>query len=248
MSEQTHYREPGWFTRNVFNKSVAGLTRMGVSVLGSRVLEVRGRTTGEIRHTPVNLLELDGREYLVSPRGNARVGPQRARRGRARSAGRPSPAPLSGDRAGRRREGPGAPRLSQAVEVRGGCLLRWGRTRLRRRWPPRGRRQAPGVRARAELTTSATARLRYRGSVRGEPVWCPTDSPVDPRAGGSRSKARESRWRPRRQLVGAVDAAVVVGAAAGAVVLVGTAGGGLTANCVPVTTVTCAPSTTLVGS
>jgi deazaflavin-dependent oxidoreductase (nitroreductase family) len=41
-----------------------------VSVLGSRVLEVRGRTTGEVRHTPVNLLELDGREYLVSPRGN----------------------------------------------------------------------------------------------------------------------------------------------------------------------------------
>ena len=71
MSEQTHYREPGWFTRNVLNKSVTGLSRMGVSVLGSRVLEVRGRTTGEIRQTPVNLLELDGREYLVSPRGNA---------------------------------------------------------------------------------------------------------------------------------------------------------------------------------
>jgi deazaflavin-dependent oxidoreductase (nitroreductase family) len=71
MSEQTHYREPGWFTRNVFNKSVAGLTRMGVSVMGSRVLEVRGRTTGEVRHTPVNLLTLDGREYLVSPRGNS---------------------------------------------------------------------------------------------------------------------------------------------------------------------------------
>jgi deazaflavin-dependent oxidoreductase (nitroreductase family) len=71
MSEQAHYREPGWFTRNVFNKSVAGLTRMGVSVLGSRVLEVRGRRSGEMRHTPVNLLELEGREYLVSPRGNA---------------------------------------------------------------------------------------------------------------------------------------------------------------------------------
>jgi deazaflavin-dependent oxidoreductase (nitroreductase family) len=70
MSEQTHYREPGWFTKNVFNKSVAGLTRMGVSVLGSRVLEVRGRSTGEMRRTPVNLLVLDGHEYLVSPRGN----------------------------------------------------------------------------------------------------------------------------------------------------------------------------------
>ena len=40
-----------------------------MSVWGSRVLEVRGRTTGEARRVPVNLLQLDGREYLVSPRG-----------------------------------------------------------------------------------------------------------------------------------------------------------------------------------
>ena len=53
---------------------------------------------------------------------------------------------------------------------------------------------------------------------------------------------------PEAVVVGAADAAVVVGAAAGAVVLVGTAGGGLTANCEPVTTVTCAPSTTSAGS
>jgi deazaflavin-dependent oxidoreductase (nitroreductase family) len=49
---------------------VAGLTRLGVSVLGSRVLEVPGRKTGEPRRVPVNLLTIDGREYLVSPRGN----------------------------------------------------------------------------------------------------------------------------------------------------------------------------------
>ncbi|MGH9106557.1 MAG: nitroreductase family deazaflavin-dependent oxidoreductase [Acidimicrobiales bacterium] len=64
-----HYKKPGWFTRNVFNKTVAGLTRMGVSVLGSRVLEVRGRKSGERRRTPVNLLRFGGQEYLVSPRG-----------------------------------------------------------------------------------------------------------------------------------------------------------------------------------
>jgi F420H(2)-dependent quinone reductase len=64
-----HYRAPGWFTRNVFNRAVAFLTRLGVSVLGSRVLAVRGRSSGEWRTTPVNLLELDGRRYLVSPRG-----------------------------------------------------------------------------------------------------------------------------------------------------------------------------------
>ena len=65
----THYRKPGWITRNMFNPLIAFLTRRGVSVLGSRVLEVRGRKSGEPRRTPVNLLELDGRHYLVSPRG-----------------------------------------------------------------------------------------------------------------------------------------------------------------------------------
>jgi deazaflavin-dependent oxidoreductase (nitroreductase family) len=64
-----HYRAPGWFTRNVFNRFVAFFTRHGVSVMGSRVLAVRGRSSGEWRTTPVNLLELDGRRYLVSPRG-----------------------------------------------------------------------------------------------------------------------------------------------------------------------------------
>ena len=64
------YQEPGWFTRNVFNKLVAGLTGLGISVLGSRVLAVRGRKSGEWRTTPVNLLIIDGQRYLVSPRGH----------------------------------------------------------------------------------------------------------------------------------------------------------------------------------
>jgi deazaflavin-dependent oxidoreductase (nitroreductase family) len=70
MSEaKPHYREPGWFTRNVFNRIVRGLTSAGISLLGSRVLEVRGRQSGEPRRTPVNLLTFDGDEYLVSARG-----------------------------------------------------------------------------------------------------------------------------------------------------------------------------------
>jgi len=68
-SAPAHYRRPGWFTRNVMNRLVARLTRMGVSVWGSRVLEVRGRRSGEPRRVPVNLLELDGATYLVSARG-----------------------------------------------------------------------------------------------------------------------------------------------------------------------------------
>ena len=64
------YQRPGWFTKNVFNRAVALLTRAGVSVAGSRVLEVRGRKSGEPRRTPVNLLTVDGARYLVAARGH----------------------------------------------------------------------------------------------------------------------------------------------------------------------------------
>ena len=64
-----HYRRPGWFTKHVANRLVARLTRLGISIWGSRVLEVAGRKSGLPRRTPVNLLTLDGHEYLVSARG-----------------------------------------------------------------------------------------------------------------------------------------------------------------------------------
>ncbi len=70
MDTNAHYREPGLITRKVLNPAVAMLTKAGISVWGSRVLEVRGRTSGDPRRTPVNLLELDGVQYLVSARGN----------------------------------------------------------------------------------------------------------------------------------------------------------------------------------
>jgi deazaflavin-dependent oxidoreductase (nitroreductase family) len=64
-----HYQRPGWFTSHVFNRIVAALTRFGLSVYGSRVLEVQGRSTGEWRQTPVNLLTYAGADYLVAARG-----------------------------------------------------------------------------------------------------------------------------------------------------------------------------------
>lgn len=78
------YLRPDWFTEHVFNRAVAALTRLGVSVAGSRVLEVRGRKTGQPRRTPVNLLRLAGERYLVAPRGHT----QWVRNLRARGEGR----------------------------------------------------------------------------------------------------------------------------------------------------------------
>jgi deazaflavin-dependent oxidoreductase (nitroreductase family) len=69
--QPVHYQRPGWFTRNVFNRLVRLLTRWGISVWGSRVLEVPGRKTGVPRRTAVNLLDFEGRRYLVAPRGEA---------------------------------------------------------------------------------------------------------------------------------------------------------------------------------
>ena len=71
MSEDgIRFQQPGWFTKHVFNPLVAGLTRLGIGLAGSRVLEVQGRKSGEWRQTPVNPLQFEGKRYLVSPRGN----------------------------------------------------------------------------------------------------------------------------------------------------------------------------------
>jgi deazaflavin-dependent oxidoreductase (nitroreductase family) len=70
VQAEAHFKRPGWFTKYVFNAAVAAATRLGVSVLGSRVLEVRGRSSGEWRRTPVNLLVLGDQRYLVAPRGH----------------------------------------------------------------------------------------------------------------------------------------------------------------------------------
>jgi deazaflavin-dependent oxidoreductase (nitroreductase family) len=66
---QTRYIKPKSAT-NFFNDSVGRLTKMGVSVYGSRVLAVKGRKSGEWRTNPVNPLRIDGVRYLVAPRGN----------------------------------------------------------------------------------------------------------------------------------------------------------------------------------
>jgi deazaflavin-dependent oxidoreductase (nitroreductase family) len=65
-----HYRAPGWLTKNVFNVLVAGAMRLGISVLGSRILRVRGRKSGVWRTVPVNVLTLRDDRYLAAPRGN----------------------------------------------------------------------------------------------------------------------------------------------------------------------------------
>ena len=58
-----------WMDR-LSRRIVQSLTGMGISLLGSRILYVRGRKSGEWRTTPVNLLSYEGERYLVAPRGH----------------------------------------------------------------------------------------------------------------------------------------------------------------------------------
>ena len=53
---------PSWFVRKVTNPTI--------SVLGmATTLSVRGRSSGQERTVPVNVLEYEGDRYLLSPRG-----------------------------------------------------------------------------------------------------------------------------------------------------------------------------------
>ena len=74
----------------LFNRLIGKLVALGMGPKFMRVLDVRGRKSGNVFSTPVNLLELGGVQYLVAPRGNthwvrnARVAGQvRLRRGRS---------------------------------------------------------------------------------------------------------------------------------------------------------------------
>ena len=77
------YKQPDWFTTHVVNPLVKGLHRLGISVQGSQTLALRGRKSGEMRTNPVNPFEIDGKTYLLAPRGN----PQWVRNMRAAGEG-----------------------------------------------------------------------------------------------------------------------------------------------------------------
>lgn len=65
----TRYEEPNGVTRAA-NVVVRWLAEMGVSIAGTHALRVRGRKSGKSRAVVINLLTVDGVDYLVSPRGN----------------------------------------------------------------------------------------------------------------------------------------------------------------------------------
>jgi len=65
----TRYEEPNRAARAA-NAAIRWLAEMGISIAGTRALRVRGRKSGKQRGVVINLLTVDGVDYLVSPRGD----------------------------------------------------------------------------------------------------------------------------------------------------------------------------------
>ena len=64
----TVFREPTPVER-LFNRTFGFVVGLGLGPAHIHLLQVRGRKSGKVYATPVDLLELDGKRYLVAPRG-----------------------------------------------------------------------------------------------------------------------------------------------------------------------------------
>jgi deazaflavin-dependent oxidoreductase (nitroreductase family) len=62
------FREPSGIEK-IFNRAFGFLVRLGLGPSHNYLLQVRGRKSGKLYSTPINLLELNGKSYLVAPRG-----------------------------------------------------------------------------------------------------------------------------------------------------------------------------------
>jgi deazaflavin-dependent oxidoreductase (nitroreductase family) len=64
------FRAPSALER-IFNRAFGFLVGLGLGFSYNYLLQVRGRKSGKLYSTPVNLLEVNGKRFLVAPRGQA---------------------------------------------------------------------------------------------------------------------------------------------------------------------------------
>ena len=62
------FREPS-AAEKIFNRVFGFLVGLGLGFSYNYLIQVRGRKTGRLYSTPIDLLELNGKKYLVAPRG-----------------------------------------------------------------------------------------------------------------------------------------------------------------------------------
>jgi deazaflavin-dependent oxidoreductase (nitroreductase family) len=70
VAPQPEFRKPSSIER-LFNRAYGFLVGLGLGLPYNYLLQVRGRKSGKIYSTPIDLLELNGKKFLVAPRGRA---------------------------------------------------------------------------------------------------------------------------------------------------------------------------------
>jgi len=68
MPSDREYLAPSSFEK-LFNRLLGFVAEVGVGPAYVYLLQVKGRKSGKIYSTPVSLLELGGKQFLVAPRG-----------------------------------------------------------------------------------------------------------------------------------------------------------------------------------
>ncbi len=68
MPQAPNFLKPSAIER-VFNRLFGAALGAGVGLKHNYLVEVKGRTSGKLYATPIDLLEVGGRRYLVAPRG-----------------------------------------------------------------------------------------------------------------------------------------------------------------------------------
>jgi len=84
----------------IFNRAFGYLVGLGIGPGYMYLLQVRGRKSGRLYETPVNMLDVEGKRYLVAPRGRTQwvrnaeaTGEITLKKGRSRQSFRLRPIP-----------------------------------------------------------------------------------------------------------------------------------------------------------
>src|SRR5271166_6455268 len=108
ITPNTTVFNPPTALERTFNRTFGLLVGLGFGLKHNYLLQVRGRKSGKLYSTPIDLLEMDGKRFLVAPRGRTQwvrnaeaAGKVTLKRGRFGRAGvREYCSKLSGVRAG----------------------------------------------------------------------------------------------------------------------------------------------------
>src|ERR1700684_1739576 len=99
MSATLTFCQPTAIER-IFNRVYGSLVSLGLGFSYNYLLQVKGRKSGKIYSTPINLLELNGKRFLVAPRGRTQwvrnaeaAGEITLKKGRTRQRFRVQPIP-----------------------------------------------------------------------------------------------------------------------------------------------------------